>query len=332
MTAGVLGDVAMRWIRCAAWVVVLSAAGVSRAAGQGSDEGAPFLLLPVGADAVALGRAMTAMRGPESAFWNPAGLVSVERSQLTLLRGDGPAGTSTAASILIARPGFGTLGISYLLLDVGNQENTDFDDNLLGTISIRDHLAVVSGAAHILPGVDAGVNFKVLEFRRSCRGDCEDVGTSSTGYAVDAGLQFVPLHDVPLRLGAMVAHLGPRLQLENAAQADPLPTRIRVAAAYDVLRHLSRPGLEGWVTAELQDRPGYPGGPALYLGSELAAGEHDVLYLRAGLSAWTDQPGGASVGLGLESDRFRVSVAKALASSVLQGAYEPLTISFSVGF
>lgn len=323
----------VRWLRHSALVVSLFTAGSGHAFAQGSsDEGAVFLLLPVGANAIALGRAVTAMPGPESAFWNPAGLASTERSQLVLLRGDGAAGTSTAASVLLARPGVGTLGVSYQLLDVGDQENTDRGDNLLGRISIRNHLAVVSAAARILPGVDAGVSFKLIQFRRSCRGICTDVGSGSAGYAIDAGVQFVPTARIPLRLGAMVAHLGPRFQLENATQADPLPTRIRVAAAYDVLRHLGRAGLEGWVTAELQERPGYPGGPSLYFGSELAAGESDVFYLRAGYATETDQLGGASVGLGVKSDRYGVSVAKTLTAPTLAGANEPLTISLSVGF
>ena len=323
----------MRQQLAAAFLLVLLAAPGRDAAAQGSsDEGAPFLLLPVGADAVALGRAVTARPGAESAFWNPAGLASVERSKVLLLRGDGVAGTSTATSVVLVRRGVGTLALSYQLLDIGSQQFTDRDDNLLGTISVRNHLAIVSAATELLPGLDAGVNFKVVEFRRSCRGSCVDVGAASTGYAVDAGVQFVPSSGLPLRLGAMVAHLGPRFQLKNAAQSDPLPTRIRVAAAYDVLHHLGRSGLQGWFTAELQDRPGYSGARSLYFGSELVAGEGDVLYLRAGYATGTDQLGGASVGLGLKTARFGVSVAKALSASVLEGAADPLTVSFSIGF
>lgn len=321
------------WLRRCALAATLIGLGAGRAAAQGSsDEGALFLLLPVGADAISMGRAVTAMPGPESAFWNPAGLATIDRSQLVLARGSGPAGVSTSASMLFRRAGVGTLGISYLLLDLGEQLNTDFDNNVLGTISTRNHLAVVSAAAEVLPGLDAGVNFKMFEFRRSCRGSCTDVGTASVGYAMDAGVQLMPIRGVPLRLGAMVAHLGPRFQLQNAAQSDPLPTRIRVAAAYDVLHHLGRPGLQGWVTAELQDRPGYQGGRSLYLGSEIAAGELDVLYLRMGYITGAERPGGASVGLGLWSGKYGVSVAKSLTVSSLQGTYDPLTISFSLGF
>jgi hypothetical protein len=299
------------------------------AAQTSSDEGAPFLLLPVGADAVALGRAVTAMPGQESAFWNPAGLASVDRSRLVLLRADVVAGTSTAASALFAHPGIGTLGVSYLVLNEGDQDYKDSQNNLIGTIGFRNHLAVVSAAATVLPGLDVGVNFKVLQFRLSCRGMCSGVATASTGYAIDAGVQWVPGDGVPLRVGAMVAHLGPRFQHENASQADPLPTRIRIAAAYDVLRRLKKDDFQGWVTAELQDRPGYPGGTSLFVGSELAAGLRDALFLRAGYATDGDQPGGVGIGVGLRSEKFEISVAKSLAASTVA---EPINVSFSIGF
>lgn len=322
----------VRACRGAVLALALHAWNPMGAAAQGtSGEGALFLLLPVGADAVALGRAVTAMPGPESAFWNPAGLASVDRSRFVLLRGDLAVGTSTAASALLARSGVGTIGVSYLLMDVGDQEQRDFYDNLTGTISVRNQLAVVSAGAHLVGGLDAGVNFKVVQFRMTCRGICADRGTSATSYAVDAGVQLVPTDDVPLRLGAMIAHLGPDFQLENASQADPLPARIRVGAAYDLLRRLGKDDLEGWLTVEVQDRLRHPGDPSLYVGAELAAGSTEALFLRAGYATETDQPGGASVGLGLRLQKFEISVAKSLAVATLTGETDPFTVSFSVG-
>ena len=101
----------------------LSVLAPSVAAGQtdppGRAEGALFLLLPVGAQSVALGRAMTWVEGAEGAFWNPAGLASLGRSQLVVFRGDDVAGTSTALSAFWSSPAAGTLGASYYLLDAG---------------------------------------------------------------------------------------------------------------------------------------------------------------------------------------------------------------------
>ena len=313
----------------------LAAQGV---AGQNRDpssnEGALFLLLPVGAQAVSLGRAMTAMTGPESAFWNPAGLADVVQSRVVLFRGDHAVGTATALSVLGARRGLGTIGFSYLLLDIGDQDLTDGDGNILGTVSVRNHLGIASAAARILDRLDAGVNFKAVQFRLSCRGICQDAGTTATTYAVDVGLQLRPSRDLPLRFGAMVAHLGPRLQVLNAEQADPLPARFRMAAAYDVIRSLVHSdGVSGWLSLEVQDRLREPGSPSLYIGSGLTARHGDALFLRAGyVMGDLDQEDGARVGLGLRYQRFDLAIAKSLAVSTLTGETEPVHVTFSILF
>jgi hypothetical protein len=276
---------------------------------------------------------MTAMPGPESSFWNPAGLASVDRSQAVLLRGDHAVGTATALSLLAARPGLGTVGVSYLLLDIGDQDLTDVDGNVLGTVSVRNHLGVASGSARLLERLDAGLSFKIVRFQLSCRGICPDAGTTATTYALDAGIQLTPTSELPLRFGAMVAHLGPRLQVLNAEQADPLPSRVRLAAAYDVLSaFVDSDEVEGWLAVEVQDRLRDPGSLSLYLGSELTAGREDSLYLRAGYVVGDlDQEDGARVGLGLRYERFDLAIAKSLAVSTL-GETEPVHVTFSIGF
>ncbi len=317
-------------------LLALSATGVgAQEKSAPSNEGALFLLLPVGAKAVAMGRAMTAMQGIESAFWNPAGLASVEDSRAVLFRGDHAVGTATTAiSALFARPGVGTVGASYLLLDAGDQDLTDADGNILGTISVRNHLGIASVAARLLGRLNVGVNFKIVQFRFSCRGICPDAGTTATTYAIDAGVQLEPTRDLPLRVGAMVAHVGPALQVLNAEQADPRPARARVAVAYDVLHTLAEPrDVQGWVTVEVQDRIRDPGSLSFYVGAELQAGQTEALFLRAGyVASDIDQEDGVRVGLGLRYQRFELGIAKSLAASILMGETEPVHVTFSIGF
>jgi hypothetical protein len=310
-------------------------ASAQESSAPSSTEGALFLLLPVGAKGVALGRAMTAMEGPESGFWNPAGLAGVSESQVVLFRGDHVAGTATAFSTVLSNSSLGTIGVSYLLLDVGDQDFRDSDGNVLGTVSVRNHLGVVSAGAKIFERVSAGVNFKVLQFRLSCRGTaCSDAGTTATTYAVDLGVQLSPTPDSPLRLGAMIAHLGPDLQVLNADQADPLPLRVRVAAAYDVVGSLlERDDLGGWLTVEVQERPRELGSMSLYIGTELTAGRTDALVLRAGYAlSDLDQEDGGRVGIGFRYESFNLSIAKSLAIAPLTGETEPVHVTFSIIF
>jgi hypothetical protein len=312
--------------------LALLAAAPGASAQESSVEGGIFLLLPVGAQGVALGRAMTWVEGSEGAFWNPAGLAGVNRSQATIFRSDHVAGTATALSALWTHPSIGTLGFSYLLLDAGDIEQRDDLGNPTGFITIRDHLGIISAATRLTDALSAGLSFKMIRFQHSCRGICPDRGTTATTYAVDAGVQGIPMER--LRVGAMVAHLGPRLQALNAEQADPLPTRLRVAAAYDVLRAVTgSEELSGWLAVEYEDRLRNLGTGSVYVGTEVVAGQVDALALRAGY-VWSelDQEDGGRVGLGLSYERFDLSIAKSLAVSTLTGETEPIHVTFAIAF
>lgn len=319
---------AVRW--CVLALVIAGACPNPGAAQYSSDEGASFLLVPVGGGAIGLGQAMTAMTGNESAFWNPAGLAATDGSRLAVFRGDTELATSVAASALFSRLGVGTVGVSFLQMDLGDQEYKDRDKNLLGTLSARNHLAVLSVAASLAAGLDVGVNLKYVESGLTCRGLCSGVGSPASSYAVDAGVQYVPDTRTPLRLGAMVANVGPRFQFQNASQADPLPTRVRLALAVDVLDRLGDPELEGWLIVEVQDRPSYAGGSSLFFGSEIKAGGTDALFLRAGYAANSGPISGVGVGIGVRLERLDLSVARSLAVSNL-GEAAPFTVSLAVG-
>ena len=299
-----------------------------------STEGALTLLLPIGARGIGMGRAVTASSGPESVFWNPAGLARLEQGGFFVYRGTHLAGEATGFSLVLARQPLGALGLSYQLLDLGDQDLRDREGNVLGSVSFRDHLAIVSFGLQVLPGLDTGVNFKVFQSRITCRGQCTDAGVTGTTYALDAGIQAQPSETIPLRIGVLVAHVGPNLQLINVEQADPLPTRLRAAVSYETLRHFTEmPGVELWINLELEDRWSDLGSPILYLGGELVAGEGDLFFVRAGFGQQqSGQSAGASVGLGLRYEQFDLGLAKRLSGSSLTGESEPVHISFGVVF
>lgn len=302
-------------------------------AGGDAQEGALFLLLPTGAKGVALGRAMTALPTQEGAFWNPAGVAEMTRSRALLTTGEHLAGEAFTVSLLFTDPPVGTVGASYQLLDLGEQDLRDRQGNVLGTVSFRNHVGVLTFASPIVGPVWAGVNFKLVQQRVSCRGQCFDQGLTATTFAADIGVQALPLGDVPFRLGAMVAHAGPRLQVVNAEQADPLPTRIRVAAAYEVAHHfVPYPDVNVWVTVELEDRWRDPGSPSVFAGSELTVGSEDTFYARLGYEGGEGRENrGAAVGVGIRYDRFDLSLAKSLATSIT-GESEPVHVTLAFLF
>jgi hypothetical protein len=304
--------------------------------GARADEGALFLLLPVGAQGVGLGRAMTAVVSAEAAFWNPAGLAEVEGRRVLVHRGDHVIGDGTSLSVLLSRSGVGTLGVSYQLFDVGSQDLTDGMGNVLGSLSIRNHQAVLSAAARMGTRLSGGMNVKQVRFEVACRGQCPEGRVTGSSYAVDLGVQGRPLERIPLRIGAMVAHLGPRFQVENAEQADPLPARIRVAAAMEVFsRIIEEERLALTTIVEVEDRAREPGTPALLLGAELSAGTGDRIVARAGyILAGSDQDHSeaAAVGLGFRFDRLELDLARSLARRGPASQQEPVHFTVAVRF
>ncbi len=321
------------------FAIVMTLATPSYVSGQDTPEppppeGALFLLLPVGAEGVSLGRSMNAVTSPEAAFWNPAGLARLSQSEFLIMRGDPLAGVSTAISWLIARQPLGVLGLSYHLLDGGDQNLVDDQGNVRGTISIRSQVGIASVATPLARWLDVGLNMKIVRFDLGCRGQCADAGVQSSGWAGDIGFQSQPLANLPLRLGAMVAHFGPKFQVVNAAQADPLPTRIRLSAAYEVLQHFDPPvDMALWIRVEVEDRWRQPGeSRSFYVGTELVAGADEMIFLRASHAREEIKESDENAfGLGLRFERFELALARSFSSSILEGS-EPVYVSFGIRF
>ena len=132
----------------------------------------------------------------------------------------------------------------------------------------------------------------------------------------------------------MIAHFGPRFQVVNADQADPLPTRIRFSAAYEVLRHFEPPAdLALWVRVEVEDRLRRPGeSRSFYVGTELVAGSTDAIFLRAShAKEEIKESNETSFGLGLRFERFELALARSFTSSILEGS-EPVYVTFGIRF
>ena len=297
-----------------------------------TQEGALFLLLPVGAQGVGLGRAMTALRSEEGVFWNPAGIAEETQRRALIYRGDQLTGVATAASFLFPWQRVGTFGLSYLLLDIGEQTLRDQFGNDLGSISVRNHLGIASFATSLPWGIHAGVNLKLVQFRVGCRGQCPDLETTSSAYGVDVGIQAQPFSGLPLRFGWMLAHAGTEFETSNEEQSLPLPTRLRFALAYEVLHRFVEDGMmDLWATVETEDRARDPGSPSVYVGLNFAAA--DLFFVRAGyVGGQLDQTDGATVGLGLRLDRFDLNLAKSLTRSMVTGESQPIHVALGVTF
>jgi hypothetical protein len=318
---------------------VLFGAGAARPAmGQAitQAQGAEFLLLPVGARATALGQAATTEGGTtEAIFWNPAGLADIVRGEFAVHHYDAFFGTGDALAIAAHNARLGTLAVAGYLVNYGDLDLTSRDGSGLpiGRISPRNVALSVSYATDLGAGVDVGLTYKLVQFRVDCSGDCTDVpGAVATTHAADLGFRFA-FATIPLVVGVSVRNVGFKLQVENSAQADPLPTRFAVGIAYAVVRPAPSRALDRLdvrVLADVQGAVGRSQQAAVTLfGVESGVG--DLIRIRGGYSFLDSDARGPSLGVGVKMGGLALDLARVFFANDL-GEKEPFHVSFRAEF
>lgn len=331
-------------VRLGGWVLpiaflVLTANPLNRLTAQEPplNAGALFLVFPVGAQAVGMGQTATAAAGRgEAAFWNPAGLATLADDEFALHSATLVAGRSHVLAAYFPSRGIGVIGGAVYLVDYGDLDRTDQNGNTIARIAPRNFEFLASYATSLSGSFVFGVSYKLVEFRVDCSGDCRDfpAGTGAT-HALDFGGQFTVGSNRPLRVGVALRNVGFRLQVQNQAQADPLPTRLAVGALYELRL---RPGLGGALTqafdvklaADVDSPWGQVGQSETRLGLDI--GYQRLVRVRAGYAFVQDGLSGPSLGLGVESGSLGVDLARAfLTGSDLQ-VESPTFFSFRVTF
>jgi len=301
--------------------------------------GALFLVFPVGAQAVGMGQTATASAGRgEAAFWNPAGLATLQDDEFALHSANLVAGKSNVLAAYFPSRGVGVIGGAVYLVDYGDLERTDRNGNTIARIAPRNFEFLASYATNITGSFVFGVSYKLVQFRVDCSGDCRDfpAGMGAT-HALDFGGQFSVGAGPggPLRIGIALRNVGFRLQVQNQAQADPLPTRLAVGVLYEVrFRPITDQSLDQAFDLKLAadvDSPwGQVGQSETRIGVDV--GYEKLVRLRAGYAFVQDGLSGPSIGLGVQSGSLGIDLARAfLAGSDLQ-VESPTFFSFRVSF
>lgn len=316
-----------------ALVLATAVAGLGQSAPAATQEGSSSyeccqtLLYPIGARAMALGNALAARPMAEAMVVNPAGLARLPSSEFRVHSDRSDVNNTTTFTISFGVGRAGVAAIGYRLLDWGESLATDENNNPLGSFSITDQMLSASFATTVLPNVDAGVTYKLLQWRLDCAVICQSA--SGTTNLVDLGLRA----DVPwvrsLQVGLSATQLGLPVQVENAAQSDPTPTRIRIGAAYEVLQHF-RPDSTVQLFASVDVVNGIRAGIERTAAAGLELVFDRALFVRLGYASGVGKGTGGSVGVGLVWERFDVSVAKAFSAS--DDGTEPFQVTFAISF
>src|SRR6266511_726583 len=294
-----------------------------------NNAGALFLLFPVGAQAVAMGQTAAALEGRgEAAFWNPAGLATLEHAELALNSAGLAAGATHAVTVYFPSRGLGVLGGAVYLVDYGDLERTDSGGSTIARVAPRNLELLASYATALAGSFVLGINYKLVEFVVECSGDCSD-------FPLGLGGQVAVGPAGALRVGIAVRNVGFKLQVNNRDQADALPARLVVGATYRVLL----PGpvgagggdrLDLRVAADVDSPWGSYGDSRMRVGVDL--GYQRLLRLRGGYAFVRDGLSGPSVGMGVTSGSIGIDLARTFLTGSELVAQSPTFFSFRVVF
>jgi hypothetical protein len=219
----------MNWIR-SEWIcgrtlaLILVSASSAFGSFSAEDRGtttAPFLKLGVGARAMAMGEANSAVAEDATAlYWNPAGLARVNGHSATFMHAPYLEGTFYDFAGYAQRSGRHAWGVSAQYFSAGSLAETDENNASLGTFTPND-LALSAAYAIQLSedGWSGGLAGKYIQSKI--------IATART-VALDAGLQSRLYFD-RLRLALAVSNVGGKMKFEEASEN--LPVILRLGSA-----------------------------------------------------------------------------------------------------
>jgi hypothetical protein len=308
-------------------VAAMSVAPIHAQTPTGS-EGSLFLLLPTGAEAVGMGQAMVASKpGSEGIWWNPASIGAQTQKELAIHHSKTIAGVGDALTFVLPLHSLGTTALSINILNIGEQQVTDEFNNVVGIILPRDVVFAGSYAFSLSKRFTAGLNYKVIQLRVDCSGQCSSVGPEvQSSRAVDLGAQYEATVGAPLTFGIAIRNLGGRLNSRETNQNDPLPTQVEAGAMYRLkfIDHYVK-------DTELRAAGSYInsrefGGQSFRLGADLMY--QGKVHLRGGYIS-SDRRGdaSASLGFGLQSGSFVFDIARTFGGLPAENGQTPVYVS-----
>ncbi|MCB9366154.1 MAG: OmpA family protein [Calditrichaeota bacterium] len=149
----------------------------------------PYLRMGVGARAMAMGTAQTAVANDATAaYWNPAAMHWLHKFEVSLMYTGGLEADRNhnyiGASLCAER--IGTFGLSWLNSGITGIGQYDPSGNKTGSFDVSNNAFQLSYARGLGSGFSLGLSAKYLQ---------EDLA-DNTGWGVDAGLLFIPYDEI----------------------------------------------------------------------------------------------------------------------------------------
>jgi hypothetical protein len=252
--------------------------------------GAVFLKMGAGARPTAMGNAFVGIADDVNAvYFNPAGLASLERPELTALQTQWIEGINYNFGAYAHPLASGVLAFSAATLQVGDIERRNESEGLDGTFDNLDSAYAVSFGRNLGQTYSLGLTGRYIKEKID--------STSASAWSSDIGI-MKRFDNRPLSLGLAIRHLGPEIKFRD--EGDPQPLTIDGGAGYKLFHDRLLMGLNMYKPRDNSLKFG--------LGFEWKGNLSSAKYaLRAGYnSSNTDADGatGLTVGAGLGLGRF----------------------------
>ena len=277
-------------------------------------EGAPELLFPTGARSSGMGQAVAASAaGSEALWWNPALIARAQREVGVHAAKIFTVDADATGAILIPVQRVGTFGLGIRYLNEGSQTSTTTADGQEGTFTTTALILGATFASQITSRLALGLTYKLFRRSLDCTGACTPTQASQT-FAVDLGALYAVSKDSSVAMGFALTNAGPKLQVNDASQADALPVRadfgISLAPRLDQLPKEARIR----AAADLITQLSGGSAPGFHIGAELSWVER--YQARGGYVINGPLGSGPTFGLGFSTGKLQIDLARVLLNSV----------------
>lgn len=264
---------------------------------------ADFLNLPVGARAIGMGGAYTAISEEASGiYWNPAGLVQIPKLSVTFMRSEYIAGINYQYLAYAQRlAADSAIGASFMVTDIGTLDQTNIYGTKTGAFTPKDQVVTLSYSKAVLEfsdkerDVSIGINAKYIKSK---------IVNEDESFAGDLGIMAYSFTTLPYRLGVAVTNFGQGLKYDT--ESNPLPMTLKLGGALNPFKNLL-------IAADAVFPKG--NGPHYLLGFELSTQPNELTKFsaRGGLNSQLlkDDLSGFTLGLGATLHFFSLDYAYA---------------------
>ncbi len=211
----------------------------------------PFLLIGPNSLNTGMGETGGGMINDASAmFWNPAGLGFQKGTEVSITHSPWLPGLGLSdlfydflAGKYYVKKLKGTIGASITYLNIGKIIKTDEFGNEIGDYQAFDGALAVGYGTKVTKDLGVGV---VTRFIYSRLAVDPVAGEQGTGTAYSLSFDLATLYrptktsikfiNDRLGIGVNISNIGPKITYVDNAQADPLPTNLRLGFSYDVYK------------------------------------------------------------------------------------------------